>query len=73
MAQTDKSKGEHEHHTHGGGKYTALLNTGADCGHVGQVYLVHCYVVLGQGEEEMATCQCQAVAGFLLLGHTPSV
>jgi Cys-rich four helix bundle protein (predicted Tat secretion target) len=58
MAQADKSKGaeHHEHHDHGGGKYAALMNASSDCGHIGQVCIAHCFVVLGQGEKEMAAC-----------------
>jgi Cys-rich four helix bundle protein (predicted Tat secretion target) len=57
MAQADKPKADHAHHDHsGGGKYTALMNSSSDCGHIGQVCLAHCFVVLGQGEKELAAC-----------------
>lgn len=59
MAQADKPKGEHdhhEHHAHGGGKYAALVNTSADCGHIGEVCLAHCLVLLREGEKELAAC-----------------
>ena len=59
MAQADKSGGAHDHHdhsAHSSGKYTALTNSAADCGHIGQVCLAHCFIVLAQGEKEMAAC-----------------
>ena len=58
MAQAGKAKDAHEHahHGHGGGKYAALLNASADCGHIGQVCLAHCFIVLAEGEKEMAAC-----------------
>jgi len=58
MAQTGKPKAApHEHHDHhGAGKYSALMNASSDCGHIGQVCIAHCFVVLGQGEKELAAC-----------------
>ena len=56
LAQADKAKGEHAHHGHGGGKYAALMNASSDCGHIGEVCIAHCFVVLGQGEKELAAC-----------------
>ncbi len=46
----------HDHHAHGGSKYAALVNASADCLHIGQVCLAHCFVVLGEGEKDMAAC-----------------
>jgi Cys-rich four helix bundle protein (predicted Tat secretion target) len=57
MAQADKPMSDHQHHAHhGGGKYAALVNSSSDCGHIGQTCLAHCFVVLGEGEKELAAC-----------------
>jgi Cys-rich four helix bundle protein (predicted Tat secretion target) len=58
MAQSDKPMAGHDHHhDHGSaGKYGALVHAAAECGHVGQVCLAHCLVLLGQGEKEIAAC-----------------
>lgn len=56
MAQADKPVGAHQHHDHGGGKYAALVNSSSDCAHIGQACLAHCFIVLGEGEKEMAAC-----------------
>ena len=57
MAQTGKSDASHDHHAHGaGGKYAALVNATSDCGHIGQLCLAHCLVLLGQGDKVMAAC-----------------
>ena len=56
MAQAGKASSAHDHAGHGGGRYAALMNASADCGHIGQVRIAHCFLVLGEGEKEMAAC-----------------
>jgi Cys-rich four helix bundle protein (predicted Tat secretion target) len=59
MAQAGKADAGHDHHHHdhgGAGKYGALVHAAAECGHIGQVCLAHCLVLLGQGDKVMAAC-----------------
>ncbi len=61
---------DHSHHTAGGGKYKALIDSSAACVTTGEACLAHCLVLLGQGEKEMASCatsvnQLLAVCGAL--------
>jgi Cys-rich four helix bundle protein (predicted Tat secretion target) len=58
MAQSDKPMAGHDHHhDHGAAnKYSALVTATSDCGHIGQICLAHCLVLLGQGDKAMAGC-----------------
>lgn len=48
---------EHEEHMHhGSGKYKALVNSAADCVHVGEECLNHCLTVLSTGDKELGNC-----------------
>jgi Cys-rich four helix bundle protein (predicted Tat secretion target) len=47
---------EHQHHQHGGGKYDALIASAAGCVKTGQACINHCFMLLGDGDKNMASC-----------------
>lgn len=62
---------DHEHHDHSQHDHAAMLNpyaaliaSSSDCLKTGEACLAHCFVLLGQGETEMAACG-QSVNGLL--------
>ncbi len=57
-APAGKSNAANEHagHSHGGGKYAALVSASSDCGRIAQICLSHTLGLLGQGDKVMAAC-----------------
>jgi Cys-rich four helix bundle protein (predicted Tat secretion target) len=48
---------EHDEHMHhSSGKYKALVNSAADCVHIGEECLNHCLTMLSTGDKELGEC-----------------
>lgn len=50
-----KAEDKHHHHHHGP-QHKGLTSASADCTETGNACVAHCFILLGQGDKEMAEC-----------------